>query len=431
MSNQFPSPEEFEEFLRKFSQPGGQSGFVPDGMDPASFNAILDSIRSAFTESSSAGERPIDWHVAKRTANRVLANREAVEVGSNLEAEIVEAERIARGWIGGATTFIAKDLGLEVLRRAQWVDYGISNLRPIATPIAEQSSRDALANFQQLLPGVNEVLFGKMHDRLSSVAANLHGGQLGNFLALLADGVVLGSELTISPSRSTTYVAEGVADFLKSTNTPALDALIYIATRELLTVGLLQHNPWIVESISTQVSKYASNISFNSGGMEDLQQALEAGDFESVTGVIGALVSVTPSPEQLEAQAAIRHLLSLLTGWVDDRARVACRHLQSLAAVDEAYRRRRATSSPLSRVMKLLLNVELAESSIRTAAVTWQELYARMDLSSIDRLWIHPDLMPTPAELADPNLLILRLSANHEDDLDAGLKRLLEGPQLD
>lgn len=431
MSNQFPSPEEFEEFLRKYSQEGGEAGFAPEGMDQESFKAIIESIKSAFTESSSAGERPIDWHVAKRTANRVLANREPAEISPTLEAELIDAERIARGWIDAVTEFTPRDFGIRLLRQKEWVDYGIDNLRPIATPIAEQSSRDALKNFQQLLPGVNEVLFGRMHDRLASVAANLHGGQLGNFMALLADGVVLGSELSISPSKLTTYVAEGVTDFIGSADAPKVDVLIYLASRELLAIGVLQHNPWISESLSTQVAKYATNISFNSDGMQDLQRALEAADFESVTGVIGALVNVTPSPEQLEAQAAIRHLLSLLTGWIDERTRAACRHLQSLAAIDEAYRRRRATSSPLSRVMKLLLNVELAESSIRTAAGAWEELHARMELSAIDRLWTHPDLTPTAAELADPNLLLLRLSTEHEDDLDAGLKRLLDGNQPD
>lgn len=428
MTNQFPSPEEFEEFLKKFKQSGGESGLLPEGMDTSSFGSILASITSAFTQSSADGERPIDWQVAKNTATELIASREIPESGSSLATELIDAERIARGWIAGATDFVATELDPELLSRKKWIDRGIENLRIVATPIAEKSSRDALANFQRLLPGQPEGMFGRIHDKLASVAANLHGVQLGNFLALLAEGVLLGTELKLSPSKGTAYVAEGITEFKETANAPGIDSLVYLAARELLAVGLMQHNPWISESLATQVTKFAGSISFNSEGMQDLQDALEAADFDSVSSAMGALVNVKPSPEQLEAQTAIRLLLTLFIGWIDARTLEVCRHIKNIGAVDEAYRRRRATNSPIARVMKLLLNTELTESSIRGAAAFWREVYTRIDLPATERLWSHPDLMPTAPELADPNLLFSRLASIQDDAFDVGLRRLLEGP---
>ncbi|HWU21575.1 MAG TPA: zinc-dependent metalloprotease, partial [Nocardioides sp.] len=78
-----------------------------------------------------------------------------------------------------------------------------------------------------------------------------------------------------------------------------------------------------------------------------------------------------------------------------------------------------------------LVGLELRPRRLRDASTLWGGLRARSGPEARDGVWMHPDLLPTAADLDDP--LSFRAEATapeelSEDEFDAELRRLLDGP---
>ena len=74
---------------------------------------------------------------------------------------------------------------------------------------------------------------------------------------------------------------------------------------------------------------------------------------------------------------------------------------------------------------------ELRPRRLRDASTLWGSLRTRQGLEARDGVWMHPDLLPTAADLDDP-LGFREDAASPEslsdEDFDAGLRELLDGP---
>ncbi|MEI6590638.1 MAG: zinc-dependent metalloprotease, partial [Actinomycetes bacterium] len=62
---------------------------------------------------------------------------------------------------------------------------------------------------------------------------------------------------------------------------------------------------------------------------------------------------------------------------------------------------------------------------MREAAVMWQMLGNSLGKNSRDALWVHPDQLPTAADISKPEDLVKRLQGG-QDDMDQELRKLLE-----
>lgn len=77
-----------------------------------------------------------------------------------------------------------------------------------------------------------------------------------------------------------------------------------------------------------------------------------------------------------------------------------------------------------------MLGLDLHPRLVRDAKNLWAAVEHARGLDGRDAVWGHPDLLPTPSDLADP----LAFAARHpdsaqaeEDPLDAELRKLLGG----
>lgn len=427
VNSRFPSPEEFEEFLRKMNASAGADAWAGLPASMAPLKAIFESLQGAMANSATAGERPIDWAQAKKTAAEMIPASETDR--AEHEQTLKQAELIARSWVDAGTHFRTNGDQTDFISRGEWPALSLESLKLIAGPIAARSSADAMGNFEHLMPGQPEEFYQMVGSRLSGVTAHLQGVQLGHLLAALASGVLIGSEFSLTARQKPVLVVENVVEFATGSQGLVIDTAIYLAARELLTVALLDSNPWIRESLVTQVVRYANHLTFNSAGMQEIQQAIEGGDFESLGDLMGTMVNVEPSPEQTESMLAIQHLIACIMGWADFQVLRVCTHLANLAAIDEAYRRRRASSSPISKAFRLLLNIDFDTGLIRASADFWRYLAKLVPSKQLDDLWSHPDMMPTEQEIRDPERMKLRFSGLEEDEVDAALRRILDEDQ--
>ena len=74
--------------------------------------------------------------------------------------------------------------------------------------------------------------------------------------------------------------------------------------------------------------------------------------------------------------------------------------------------------------------LELRPRRLRDASTLWGSLRTRQGIEARDGVWMHPDLLPTDADLDDPLGFREDASAPAEmsdEDFDAGLRALLDG----
>ena len=70
--------------------------------------------------------------------------------------------------------------------------------------------------------------------------------------------------------------------------------------------------------------------------------------------------------------------------------------------LQEAFRRRRAAGGPAEQTFATLVGLELRPRRLRDASTLWGSLRTRQGTEARDGVWMHPDLLPTAADLDDP-----------------------------
>ena len=104
--------------------------------------------------------------------------------------------------------------------------------------------------------------------------------------------------------------------------------------------------------------------------------------------------------------------------------------MPAAAKLQEAVRRRRAAGGPAEQTFASLVGLELRPRRLRDASTLWGSLRTRQGTEARDGVWMHPDLLPTAADLDDPLGFREDASAPDElsdEDFDAALKNLLDG----
>jgi len=118
------------------------------------------------------------------------------------------------------------------------------------------------------------------------------------------------------------------------------------------------------------------------------------------------------TPSQQAVLSRIETLIALSEGWVDVAVEAAAAtRLPALPRLAEAMRRRRATGGPAERAFSALVGLEIRPVRLREAARLWLLLGHARGASTRDGLWRHPDLMPSGADLAEPEAFIEHLPA--------------------
>jgi hypothetical protein len=98
-------------------------------------------------------------------------------------------------------------------------------------------------------------------------------------------------------------------------------------------------------------------------------------------------------------------------------AAAASDRLPGHSALAETMRRRRASGGPAEQTFATLVGLELRPRRLRDAATVWGAMGQRYGSSARDRLWSHPDLLPTSDDLDEPMDFVARQGM--EDELAA------------
>jgi putative hydrolase len=252
----------------------------------------------------------------------------------------------------------------------------------------------------------------------------MFGAQVGQALGKLADEVVGSTDVGIplAPAGTAVLVPQNVEEFAAGLDRPADEVRLFLALREAASQRLFAHVPWLRQQLTDAVHAYARGISVD-------REAIERGIAEAMGGMAGGIDPSDPetlqrllpalepeeTPEQQMALRRLETLLALVEGWVDTVvAAAAGQRLPGYSALAETMRRRRASGGPAEQTFATLVGLQLRPRRLRDAATVWAAMSQQRGAAERDRLWLHPDLLPTSDDLDEPMDFVSRQGMDDE-----------------
>lgn len=393
-----------------------------------------------------SGDGPVNWPMVTDVARKTVAAAGPDPSPSQREqTDIADAVRLAQTWLRDATALPDADARPAAWSRAHWVEATMPVWRRLVEPVAT-SMADAMAGTldvsegpeAQMLAGMNQML----RPMLRSSGASILGLQAGQSIGKLATEVLSGTDngLPLTDGTMVAMLPAAVRRFGEGLEQSETDVRMYLALREVARHQLFASAGWLRSQILTLVEAYAKAIRIDTSALEEAMgdpsmlgmdpQALQ----QLSSKLEGALFSPSRTPEQEETLQQLETKLALIEGWVDDVVgEVANRWLADADALAETVRRRRAAGGPAEATLAELVGLELRPRRTRDAANLWAALRKARGVEARDKVWSHPDLMPSAVDLDDPIGYAERAGrpvdqdGAGEDDIDAELRRLLAG----
>jgi putative hydrolase len=423
--------DEFRDMLRQFlsgnseidpAQLAGVAG-LPD--DPAFIARLMSQLQNA-VDSSGDG---IDWKVA--TEQAVAAGTQSAVTTSPAErAALEQAFHVAALWLDDVTFVSELTVAPRLVTRAEWSRLTMpvwSQLaEPVATSIADSLTgvlRDqAPEEMQSLLAGASQVM--------RSVGGTLFAMQLGQVVGQLSREVVSGGDVGIPllDEQQAALLPQNVAAFGEGLDIEPDQIQIYLAVRELAHARLFRHARWLRLHLISSIREFAQGISIDTERLEALAVDFDPSSPDELRDAMASGALIPPkSDEQLAALARLETTLALIEGWVDVVTAAATVRLPKSGAIAETVRRRRAAGGPAESAFSTLVGLELRPRRLREAAALWSTVTDAVGAEERDSLWSHPDIVPTSADIDDPQALVARLTASEPelDDVDRAIEDLL------
>jgi len=451
-------------FQQMFGGTGAQSpgSNIPGMPDPQMLQMVFSQIQALMT---GGGDGAVNWDLAKTMARNAVAAAGPDPSPTDGEQRLYDgAVQLAEHWLDQVTSLPAGTAGTRVWSRAQWVEETLPVWKQLVEPVADRITSamgEAVGGAVTELgmpespeaaglpPGMGDMLgnlFGgagganPLSGMMKQMGTAMFGSQVGQALASLAGEVVTGSDigLPLGPEGRAVLLPANVDAFAEGLEVDIEQVRLYLALREAAYQRLFSHVPWLKPRLLGAVEEYARGITVDASKFTELAQRAESMDLTNLDPsqleiMLGGPGLFTPvdSPAQKAALARLETLLALAEGWVDAVVHAAAApQLSSAVALRETLRRRRAAGGPAEQTFSALVGLELRPRRLRDAARLWASLADARGLEGRDAVWSHPDLLPTSADLDDPDGFVHAGDTGSEDGVEfdfSGLDELLGG----
>ncbi|WP_165986734.1 zinc-dependent metalloprotease [Streptomyces sp. YIM 98790] len=356
---------------------------------------------------------PVNWELARNIARQTVAQaapggtRDASVSGPE-RAQVAEALRLADHWLDEVTSLPSGSHTAVAWSRAEWVEATLPVWQELVDPIAERVG----GAMGEIVPEEMRAMAGPLLGVMRSMGGAMFGTQIGQAVGTLA-GEVVGSAdvgLPLGPPGKAALLPVNMAAFGEGLGVPDEDVRLYLALREAAHQRLFEHVPWLRGHLTGTVASYARGIQVDTAKLEDLVGQLDPTRPEELQEKLQqGMFRPGETPQQKAALARLETALALVEGWVDTVVHAAAgSRLPSAGALRETLRRRRASGGPAEQTFAALIGLELRPRRLRDAARLWASLTDARGPEGRDAVWSHPDMLPGPEDLDDPDGFVHR-----------------------
>lgn len=336
---------------------------------------------------------PVDWAAAARLAGRLtpagppVSREEAQLLVADLRAAAVRARGLAlrASGLAGALDAVGRtDLSADV--------------RVIDRPGWARSAAASFAGLVGSAPQGSALTTGST-GQVGAVLALLAGKVLGQFDPY-ADDVGAGGRLVL--------VAPNVLRTERALRVDATDFRLWVCAHEQTHALQFAAAPWLADHVRAETAAL----------MADVTSTKPAEEFSAVlTGVLRLLRGTSEEwslldalpPGQRKRVERLGAVMSLLEGHADvTMDAVGPRDIASVRTLRARLDSRRAQARGADRVLRRLLGLDAKLAQYRNGAAFVRAVRAQ-DPAALDAAWVGPDGLPTPAEIAAPEIWLRRV----------------------
>lgn len=426
-----PRPEDFEALLRKFlageqldPEQIAKAAGLPT--DPIALQALLAKLTSAISPGNQ--NEGVNWQLVESQA-RQIANSQSKQVPESVSKSISAATATGSLWLDEVTDVASINTEPKLLSRELWVADSLGLFKDLATPVANRISEALTENFQENLPEEFAGFMSQASGIMKSAGAVMFAMQLGQALGKLSEEVVSAGDigLPIFKEPRPAFVAQNLADLVASLEEEQDQVYFYFVIRELAHARLFKQSKWLRDYTVNLITSYAREITIDNSRIIEMSENFDPNEISSIQKAFetGALIAER-TPSQNQALERIETVLALIEGWVDCVTQRATTRLPRSQAIAEVVRRKRSAGGPAEKTFLTLIGLELRPRKLREASAMWNQVTDAVGIQKRDAIWSHPDLLPTEADIENPQSLIEKLKNQEpEDDMDAALRDLL------
>ena len=376
--------------------------------DPEALGQVLGQIKRVLDTS---GDDPVNWEIAHDLARQVAVAEGDPSVSQQDTREVAAAFSAAEAWLDAATDLPAGGGPVRAWCRSDWVEHTMARWRSLAEPVASSVADALVAALRTQAPDAVDAfnsqgtdIGGQMMRQLGGAVFGMQVGQAAGTLAREVFGATdIG--LPLIEGRGTALLPRNVAEFAKGLDVPVDEVRLFLALREAAHVRLFTHVTWLRSHLLGTVEAYARGITIDMSSLEEAVRSIDPTDPDALRDALSeGVFSLETTPEQDAALLRLETALALVEGWVDEVTAAAARpHLPHTAALREMMRRRRAAGGPAEDTFATLVGLELRPRRSRDAARLWAQITDDGGTTARERVWDHPDLLPTPEDLDNPD----------------------------
>jgi putative hydrolase len=383
---------------------------------------------------------PVNWELARQVAVATAIGADTLGVTPALPVPKFTPEpgeqrawddhlRLAELWVDPVSSLPSPDHPLlaQPISRADWAEAALRSFPPLIEPGASRMA-DSLGH--GAAAGVPPEM-GQMVGRLGALIVGL---QVGTVVGQLSQLVLSQYDLAMPPKDPSrlVFLSENVQGFEQSSGLPHDQLRLWLACHEVIRQRLLSGVSWFEDHLYGLVKEMAALTEPDPSGLMDRLQSLDMSRPESIQELMegGEGLSGPPSPALQAATAKLEVLLALAGGYaLVLNERVLAGRLPALPSIQAAVRARMADEEGPHALFAQLLRADPERAGAARGERFCREVLAATDVDGLDRVWAHPDFLPSPEELASPGRWLERagLVGGEEISLDEGLRALLEG----
>ncbi len=348
---------------------------------------------------------PVNWDLARQGAIGGVAGGHR-PVSADERDAVRAALELADLWLGEVTVLPSGITTATAWSRVEWIEKTLPVWSNLCDPVAAQIA----SVMTSAIPAEAAQAAGQMGGMLQALGGMMFGAQVGQAMASLSSEVLTGTDvgLPLAPAGTAVLLPQNVTEFGAGLGLPDDEIRLFLALREAAYQRLFGHVPWLRQRLLDTVETYARGITVDVDAMrskmEEAMGGIDPSNPESLQAALqSGMFAPEESPDQQRALARLETLLALTEGWVDAVvSQASTDRLPGAVALTETIRRRRATGGPAEQTFATLVGLELRPRRLRDAATLWAALHSEQGIEGRDRLWNHPDLLPSADDLDDP-----------------------------
>jgi len=366
------------------------------------------------------GSDAIDWGAAQRIGELIAGSGGRDRYG--VRADSIEPR--AHDFAARVSAYTGLELPpelppLEVVDRPAWIAANLKTMKPLLDPLTARLGGDDSGGLTGIVSGplrtASGLLFGAQVGALTGV---LSQRVLGQYDLALLDATVPPRLLLLGPN---------LAQAARNLGVDRDELVLWVTIHELTHAIQFGGAPWLREHLGGMLKELIAGLRVKLDGQSNGDPARKDGlagwmgklgglsfDAGDLRGLVerargGELLRLTLGDERWQLVERMQATMSLIEGHAEHTMdAVGAEVLPSLPRLRAALNRRRETRGLPWRVLERLLGLELKMKQYEVGKRFCDAVVRAEGPRALARVWEGPELLPSTAELATPNLWLAR-----------------------